>query len=337
MPLSRCTAIVVTFNSEREIASCLASLVAQEAIELEIHVVDNDSRDGTVELVRQRFPSVLVHANRDNVGFARANNQVLRGGASAYALVNPDTILPSNAVRACLDHLENRPEVGVVGTRLAYPDGRWQPSAHRFLSLRGLLGETLAVERWTGDRAGFSWRRIPGFSPDRASEVDWLQGAFLVVRGDVVRDVGGFDEDFFLYGEEMEWCYRIRRAGWRTAYLPAPTVQHVGGASGKSVAPRLFVENLKGHLLFFRKHGGPLAVTAARALLAFSILGRAAAREAAGAAYRWSGRSLPPALEERIALFRAAAAWVLRGQPIDLRGTSTKPSAEAGPPARTSR
>src|SRR5262249_15793372 len=232
MALSRCTAIIVTYHSEREISPCLESILAQSGVELETHVVDNDSRDGTVDLVRRRFPGVIVHTNPVNLGFASANNQVLDGGtAPAYALVNPDSWLPPTAVRACLDHLEARGDVGVVGTRLAYPDGQWQPSAHRFLSLFGLLGETIAWE-------SFSWRRIPGFAPDAEGDVDWLQGAFLVVRGEVVRQVGGFDEDFFLYGEEMEWCYRIRAAGWKTAYLPHPTVRHIGGASGESAAPR---------------------------------------------------------------------------------------------------
>src|SRR5436190_2270231 len=199
MSLRRCTAVIVTYNSEREISACLDSVLGQQGVELETHLVDNDSKDGTLALVGRLHPSVIVHANPENVGFARANNQVLLGASDpVYALINPDTVLPPDAVRTCLDRLEAQSDVGVVGTRLAHPDGSWQPSAHRFLTLSGLVGEALALERVTGDRLGFSWRRIPGFSPDRASLVDWLQGAFLVVRGEVVRQVGGLDEDFFL-------------------------------------------------------------------------------------------------------------------------------------------
>ena len=312
-----CAVLVVSYDSAALLPECLAGIRAQTGVACEVWVVDNASHDGSPELVRRDFPEAHLVANPENVGFARANNQVLLASpAEAFALVNPDAVLPPGALRACLDHLLAHPDVAVVGTRLVYADGRAQDSCHRFLSLGGLAAEVLALDRWLGPDANWSWRRVPGFRPDRAAEVDWLQGAFLVVRGRAVREVGGFDPDFFMYGEEMEWCYRLRRAGWKVAYLPEPPVVHLGGATVRPVAAAMFVENLKGHLRFFRKHRGALETLAARLLIGGSVLARWAVRESAALGLRLIGRPVPEGLRHRREIFRAAAGWVLRGQPL---------------------
>lgn len=315
--LPTCTVVVVSYNSAGELPDCLAGILTQAGVNCDVRVVDNASPDGSAELVRTRFPEVGLVTNATNVGFARANNQILETApAPCFALVNPDTVLPPTALRTCLDHLAAHPRVAVVATRLVYPDGRPQDSCHRFLSLGGLLAEALALDRWLSRGAAWSWRALRDFRPDRAAEVDWIQGAFWVVRGDAVRQVGAFDPEFFMYGEEMEWCYRLRRAGWRVAYLPEPAVIHAGGASARPVAAAMFVENLKGHLRFFRKHRGGLATLAARGALAVSVLSRWALRETLALGWWILGRPLPESLRHRQEIFRTAARWVLRGQPL---------------------
>lgn len=309
-----CTAIVVTFNSREEIAACLTSLEAQSGVALTICVVDNASSDGTADLVADRFPAVELVKSANNLGFGRGNNLVLMRSASPFfALVNPDTVLPPDAIGACLAYLEAHPAVGFVGTRLVTPEGRPQRTGHSFLGVWSLFAETFFLDRFSSPAS--SSLRGWEVGPDRPTEVDWLTGAFLVVRREVVEQVGAFDPDFFMYGEEMDWCYRARRAGWRVAYLPEPAVVHVGGASSRPVAGRMFVENLKGRVRFLRKHRGPLADWTGRTLIATSVLLRFGLREAQALAVRASGRPPGEGLLLRRQMFRSGAAWVIAGMP----------------------
>ena len=313
--LPRCVVIVVSFQSVAEIGPCLEAIQSQRDVDVTTYVVDNASTDGSADLVRQRFAAVHLVANPQNVGFARANNQILETvDAPAYALINPDAVAPAGALRQCLDLFRDEPDVGVIGARLLYPDGKDQASAHAFLSLRNLFEETFLLRRLGGDNPAGALG-VPGFRPDRRMDVDWVRGAFFVVRGEARRQAGAFDPDFFMYGEEMEWCFRIRRAGWRVVYLPQIRVMHVEGASSRPVAGPMFVENLKGRLRFLRKHHRPSTTTWARALLAISVGMRYAARLALSAGRRVLGKSGTEDQERKLAMFRAAYRWVRQGMP----------------------
>ena len=147
-------------------------------------------------------------------------------------------------------------------------------------------------------------------------DVDWIRGAFFIGRKEVLDGTQGFDRDFFMYGEEMEWCYRIRKAGWRIVYLPEPPVVHVEGASSRPIAGPMFVETLKGRLRFLRKHRGPVVTATARVMMAISVLGRLLARELAFAARRLSGRSVSEDSQRRLEMFRATSRWVFKGLPL---------------------
>ncbi|HEU4726103.1 MAG TPA: glycosyltransferase family 2 protein [Candidatus Eisenbacteria bacterium] len=310
-------AVVVSYNSAHELPACLASLQAQSAVSTEVHVVDNASHDDSVTLIRRDFPAVRLTANRVNAGFAGGNNQILESiPADFYALVNPDTVLPPGALAACVAAMRSHPRVGVAATRLVNPDGSLQPSCHAFLGLRNLFGETFGIHRLLPGLRSLSSLHMPWFAHDRAAEVDWIQGAFLVVRGEVVRTVGGFDPAFFMYGEEMEWCRRMRGAGWSALFLPEPAVVHLGGASSKPVAGAMFVENLKGRLRFLAKHRGPFVLATARALIAVAVLLRFAWRETRALATRATGRPFSESDRLGLSMFRAATMWVLRGLPV---------------------
>jgi GT2 family glycosyltransferase len=328
-----CTVVVVSFNSAAELPACLESLAAQRRVAMDLRVVDNASSDGSAELVRTRFPQARLTVNPANVGFARACNQVLDGtDAPAVALVNPDTVLPPGAIAACLDRLEQDPRAGIVTARIVHPDGRLQPSCHGFPGLLNLFGEAFLLDRMLPAARPLSSLNMTWFAHDRVAEVDWVMGSFLVARGAVCRQVGGFDPDFFMYAEEMEWCFRVRRAGWKVVFLPEPSVVHVGGASSRPIAGPMFVENLRGKLRFFRKHRGRAATLAARGVLAASVLLRHGARELQALAVRLSGHAPAEPLLLRLAMFRAARRWVLRGLPLgppDLAAGADPPHAHA--------
>ena len=318
-------AVVVSYNSAGDLATCLSSLEAQRGVDVEIHVVDNASTDGSLGLVRREFPRAHLIANQANLGFARANNQVLeRKDAEFYAVVNPDTVLPADALATCVNYLRSHPSAGVAATRLVFRDGTLQPSCHSFLGIRNLFGETFGLHRLLPGLRPLSSLHMPWFRHDRVLEVDWIQGAYLVVRGDVVRAVGGFDDAFFMYGEEMDWCRRIRDAGWSVVFLPEPSVIHVGGASSSSNAGPMFVENLKGRVRFLRKHRGVAVAGIARGLIAVSVLLRFVWREALALGRTASGRARRESPLLNQTMFRAAAHWVLRGLPLS--GSETRPS-----------
>ncbi|MGE5175849.1 MAG: glycosyltransferase family 2 protein [Hyphomicrobiales bacterium] len=320
------TAIVVSYNSARDLPACLRSLEAQEGLALRIRLVDNASRDGSAALARREFPGVVLTENAENVGFGRAVNQVLETEPAAfYALVNPDTILPPRAVATCVAALRADESVGVAATRLVGADGATQPSCQAFLGLRNLFAETLGLHRLLPSIRSLASLQMTWFAYDRALDVDWIQGAFLVVRGSIVRTVGGFDPAFFMYGEEMDWCRRIRDAGHRIRFLPEPPVVHVGAASTAPIAEPMFVENLKGRIRYLRKHHGPRVALAGRGLIAVAVLLRFAWREAAALTAPAPRRSA--ARTER-AMFRAALAWVLRGLPL----TPPEIGARSSPP-----
>jgi len=325
----RCSAIVVSYNSAAHLPQCLSALEAQRGVDADIYVVDNASSDGSGELVRHRFPRVHLVENVKNVGFARGNNQVLeQNTAEFYALVNPDTVASPAALAACVEYLTRDSKSGVVAVRLVYPDGTLQPSCHAFLGLRNLLGETLGAHRLAPGLRQLSSLYMPWFAHDRIAEVDWIDGAFLVVRGEVVRTVGGFDPDFFMYGEEMEWCHRIRRAGWNIVFLPDPAAVHVRGASSGPIAGPMFIENLKGRVRYLRKHRGPMVATAARVIIAVSVLLRYAWRETQGFGLALTGRRVEERLRLRQTSLRSATRWVLRGLPLtrpDLANFEARP------------
>ena len=309
--------IVVSFNSAAHLPACLTSLERQHDIRNEIHVVDNASSDGSADFVRRDHPNVHLIVNPVNAGFARANNQVLESvPAEFYALVNPDAVLPDGALAACVDYLRSETNVGMVATRLVGADGALQRSCHSFLSLTNLFGETLGLHRALPGLRPLTSYHLPWFHHDRIADVDWIQGAFLVLRAEVVLRVGAFDSEFYMYGEEMDWCRRIRDAGWRVIFLPGPEVLHVGGGSSDLIAGPMFVESLKARVRYLRKHRGRSAVAMARGLIALSVIVRFLAAETRWSWNRLAGRRGGDRLHLHRDRFRSGIRWVLRGLPM---------------------
>lgn len=226
------TVVVVSHHCAGLLADCLASLAASRDVRARVVVVDTASPDASVAVAGAA--GVEVRALTRNVGFARANNLVLRDVASPAALVlNPDTVLPPDALRRCLDALWERPEVGVLTPRLVDAGGVLDRRCRR-----GFPTPVAAVGFMTGLDRRFPGPRIAaytrgGIPDDRPCDVDAVSGAFMLLRTAALREVGVFDERYFMYGEDVDLCMRLRRRGWRCRYWPGAEVVHVGGGSGE--------------------------------------------------------------------------------------------------------
>ena len=223
--------LIVSWNVRDLLLRCLASVpVAADPLSYEIIVVDNASDDGTLASLSAAFPEVRVIANTQNRGFSGGNNQALATAVGAYLfLLNPDTELRSGAITALHHYLETHAQVGIVGPRLRYGDGTLQASRRRFPSLATLFSESTIIQEYMPGIPLFAHFYISDRSPDRAQPVDWIMGAADVVRRVVYEQIGGLDERFFMYSEELDWCRRAVAAGWQVAYEPAAEVVHFEG------------------------------------------------------------------------------------------------------------
>jgi N-acetylglucosaminyl-diphospho-decaprenol L-rhamnosyltransferase len=220
------TALVLNYRSHRDTVRCVCALKAQTIGQhIEIVVIDNHSCDESIGFIRAQLGTldrVRIIEERANVGFARGNNDALRFASGEYLLiVNPDNLLPPTALEAMLQTLQSHPNAGIVGPALIHPDGSVRPSARSLPSLFELLRKRLMPARW--QREYDAWlQRIAG---SETIEVDWLVGGCLLLRRDLFERLGGFDERFFLFFEDMDLCRRIRQMGKSVLYLPRIRVQ----------------------------------------------------------------------------------------------------------------
>lgn len=269
--------VIVNWNGRDLLARCLRSIGAHAAdIDHLVYVVDNGSTDGSREMLRAEFPHVLLDDNARNLGFGGGNNLALRRllalGESVppqspeyVLLLNPDTEVEPGALQALLGFMRARPHVGVAGAWLLNPDRSFQASHAPFPT----LAQELLILSGLGRARHGGWYPSTGPDESRAArdDVDYVVGACLIARPAAVREVGLFDEGFFMYSEEVDWCYRFRAAGWAVGYEPAARIVHVGGGSTRQVRPQMLAELYRSRVRFFRKHYGPLAALGLRALL----------------------------------------------------------------------
>ncbi len=275
----RVAVVVVTYDALPWIEQCLDSIAGVETV-----VVDNGSSDGTVAFVRDRYPNVRV-IESENRGLGAGWNVGLRETTSTYALLlNADAWLAQRALDRLVEFADSRPRAAVVGPRLLNPDGTLQPSVRGFPTVWRLATEYFFLRKLAPGSSLFNAFYAGGFDHDEVREVEVVMGACMLVRRDAVEQVGDCDEDYFLFSEETDWCFRFREAGWEVVFFPGAECTHVRGASHSG---RLYRENLRGHLLFLTKHRGPkVAERARRVLLASLRLRGLVFRGARGRAYR---------------------------------------------------
>ncbi len=260
--------IVVSWNVWSWLAPCLRSIrQALGRLEGEIIVVDNASTDGTPERVREAFPEVRLLINPANRGFPAANNQGMAVARGRYFfLLNPDTVVLDQAIEELVTFADAHPDVGVVGPQLLNPDGSVQSSRRRFPTFWTALFESTWWQPWA-PRSILAHYYVLDRPDHEIQEVDWVTGAAMLVRREVVERVGPMDEGFFMYAEELDWCRRIRQAGWRVFYYPPAKVIHYGGRSSDQVPALQHLAFQRSKIRYFRKHHGTWAAAALRAFL----------------------------------------------------------------------
>lgn len=252
---------IVNYNTSKILPKMFAACEAAAfGIKVSYWVIDNASRDDSVAVLRDNFSFANLIINRENVGFGRANNQLLRHVSADYILLlNTDAFVQPNSFRESVDFMVAHPRCGVLGVRLIGSDGAVQPSCRHFPTPWNVFVQRAGLSRW------MPWvRQIDSsdLAPRDPMECDWVPGCFYLVRREVIEKIGLFDPRFFLYFEEVDHCKRVKEAGWKVMYSPHTSVVHLGGESAKSdggltaAGRQLSALQVESELLYFRKHYG---------------------------------------------------------------------------------
>jgi hypothetical protein len=266
----RLSIVLVSFNSRAEILSCLDSIYPGDSStrleSFEVIVADNDSTDGTTGAIAERFPQVRVIPCGGNLGFSRASNVGWQSARSPLVLfLNCDTVVPEGAIDRMVAILESRRDVGALGPKLRYEDGAVQISFGKMLSFTS----EFLQKCWD---AGYARGKGPLRSlvekrSARERSVDWVSGACLLTRRDILETISGFDESFFLYSEDVDLCARIRATGALVLFTPEVEIVHLLGRSTRKERERSLLESQRSRLYFYAKHYGPARVGALRAYM----------------------------------------------------------------------
>lgn len=263
--------IIVNWNVREHLERCLSSLLTQQGCLFEVFVVDNASNDASAALVAERFPQVRLIANTQNVGFARANNQaLLEAKGAVLLLLNPDTILPKDALRRTVQYFAAHTEVGILGCRLQHSDGSPQRSVLRFPTFCSQALVLLKVQAFTQKPLPLQRYYALDFDYAHDADVEQVMGSFFALRRAVYDAIGPLDKQYFVWFEEVDYCRRARAAGWRVRYTPSITVTHVGAESARqllSIEQQIIFNRSMLH--YFRKHHSILAYAG---LLVLSVL-----------------------------------------------------------------
>ena len=265
--------IVVSTNEAKWLAPCLSTVFEHlGSISADVIVVDNESTDGTGELVESQFPGARLVGSR-NCGFAYANNRGVESANARYVLfLNPDTEIVSGMFEELVYALDERPEVGLAGVRQLTPDRKLFPTIRRFPNAARALGEAFGSERWPVQPAWAGERVLDPNVYDRELECDWTSGSFMVARREALMSAGLLDERFFLQCEEPDLCLRIKRAGWSVRHLPLMTIIHHAGKAGRQ--PRMAAQEVYARRQYAQKH----FAAPHRALYVFALAARQVAR-----------------------------------------------------------
>jgi hypothetical protein len=243
----------------------------------EIIVVDNASTDGSAAMVRERFPGVQLIENRENVGFAAANNQAIaQARGRVLFLLNPDAYLRPGALQGLIGFFDAHPEAAAVGPNVLNSDGTWQAAVFRFPTLWDLWCEAVFLSVLFPRSRLFARKEIGGFQRDHVREVDWIQGCALAVRRAVWDAVGPFDEGYWMYVEELDWCRRANQQGYRLFFTPDAEVVHYGKRAVAKARASVLPLGFRSHFRYFRKFDGRLIEIAVRLITLVQMSLRAA-------------------------------------------------------------
>jgi GT2 family glycosyltransferase len=246
--------VIVNWNTRDLLTGCLNAIEGtKDSLDVETIVVDNASTDGSPAMMREKFPHVHLIVNQENVGFARANNQAIEISQGRYVLLlNSDTAVLPGALQELVRFMDKHPEAGAVGSRLLFADGQTQTSHGPFPTPLSEVVNAVGIIDWHSTAP--SARQKP--ADDLAVETGWLLGACILARHEVVQQVGGLDEQFFMYSEEIDWCRRIKDAGWKIYYVPSAQIMHYWRGSSSQNLPAMKAELYRSKFKYLRKHHG---------------------------------------------------------------------------------
>jgi N-acetylglucosaminyl-diphospho-decaprenol L-rhamnosyltransferase len=286
--------IIVNWNTRDLLVQCLLSLYdTADDLDFEVIVVDNASADGSAEIVCREFPQVRLIQNAENVGFARANNQAMAVSQGRYVLLfNSDAIATPGAIQSLVSLADAELRAGIVGAQLLNPDGSFQASHTPFPT----LWQEFLILAGLGRLLRGRWYPSRGPEEDKSPQVvDYVEGACMLVRREAFEDVGGLDEAYFMYAEEVDWCYAMREKGWQVWYQSAAKVIHLGGGSSQNRRPQREADLYRSRVRFFRKYYGDRAASLLKLQIygftAIKIAVHGLLRLASGGRY---GRSVVP-------------------------------------------
>jgi GT2 family glycosyltransferase len=239
--------VIVSYNVRELLTACIDSVVkAAEGIDTEVFVVDNDSADDTVEVIARDYPSVHLINNKENLGFSKANNIAIRQSEGEYVLLlNPDTVVAEGTLRGAVEFMDQHPEAGGAGVRMHNADGTLAPESRRAVPTPMVAARKML---------GFTKRYYMSYLPwDKPGKIEVISGAFMMLRRKAIDQVGMLDEDFFMYGEDIDLSYRLLKGGWQNWYLPLDIIHYKGQSTVKSDFRYVHVF-YQAMLIFFRKH-----------------------------------------------------------------------------------
>jgi hypothetical protein len=273
-PVPDLSIIVVSWNVRElleQAIQCVYITVRQTSFEL--IVVDNNSADGSVAMLRERFPGLTLIANTENAGFGRANNQGAALASGRYLLLlNPDAFVHEGTIDRMVQFMDEHPDAGAAGCRLRYPDGALQRSATSFPTVATELWTSLGLDRAFPGHPLFGRYKLTYWAMNDLRAVDALMGACLILRRELIDRIGLFDEQFFMYSEEVDLCYRIQQAGSAIYFLPAVEATHIWGGSSRLVPQATFLRLFRSRVQFFRKHYGAGVTMRYKAVLVLAAL-----------------------------------------------------------------
>ena len=249
--------IIVSYNNKKLLKHTIDSIYrTQQNINFEIVVVDNNSTDGSVDLIKQKYKQVKLIENNNNLGFSKANNKGINQSKGKYILLlNSDTVVTNNCFEKCVKYMDEHPGIGALGCKVVLPDGKLDPACKRsFPTPEVSFYRMMGLSKLFPKSRRFGKYNLTYLDENEIHDVDCLVGAFMMVRREVIDEVGLLDENFFMYGEDIDWCYRIKKAGWKIVYYPEAQIIHYKGGSSDKKNPKLIYEFYRSMYLFYNKH-----------------------------------------------------------------------------------
>lgn len=277
--------IIVNWNTKRLLEDCLESVFKfTKDVKIEVIVVDNGSKDGSQAMVKKKFPQVKLIPNKDNLGFAKANNQGIKKALGKYVLLlNSDTYLIENSFKKLVEKADSTVELGAMGPLLLNEDRSIQQSVGFSPHLPQIFWWMSFIDDLPGGTILKPYHVDHDSFYKSQHEVDWITGAAFLIPKKVVAKIGMLDDKIFMYGEDFEWCYRIKKAGFKVYFSPFAKIVHIGGGSVNRIRTNAFVGEFRGLEYFYKKYKGRASLQILRLLLkmgtllriaAFAILGR---------------------------------------------------------------